>query len=448
MTLPDPLFAVLLVSGFVIVAVLFRLHCMRHGRLHVNPFLGLLGGVLYYVFTPCTAIGLFGDAIADLTVFEDYFTVTHANEVLAYTVALLAATTVGALLPQRLVALPARRRARPGPSVAARNSTASVPWLAFWIAFASLLMLSLSIREFLFAGYDERVLESDAVWAVRGTISSLYSMMVVCATAATFWSGGRPPRRSRLAIGLAFVLASLLLLSIGARLYVAMALISLMALVSSLQDGIRLRRFLPALLVMAALFAVVGTLRTGSIDSVGSVLLNMALEPLLTSLSLFTLLGDNPVIWLGKVHLFPGDFQAVLPSVLFPGKALLFDRLNDYGYDFQAPLGGYHLYFSTLINFGIIGSVALAVPFGFVLRRLGNAPLIPYRVAPVSAVFMTGAFMFTFFRDPFFISLVKNVFITGIVVPIVLVGLERARRVRRKRPDPSGPPAAAATIAA
>ena len=81
----------------------------------------------------------------------------------------------------------------------------------------------------------------------------------------------------------------MLLLSLGARLYVAMALLSLLALHSSRNDGISAMRLFVYLLMGVVAFGAIGVLRQTSLDGLASVGLNIALEPLLTSISLFTL---------------------------------------------------------------------------------------------------------------------------------------------------------------
>ena len=145
------------------------------------------------------------------------------------------------------------------------------------------------------------------------------------------------------------------------------------------------------------------------------------LEPLLTSLSLFTLISDNATIWIGKVHLFLYDFQALMPSILFPEKAKLFTRLEtDYGFIFEAPVGGFHLLFSALINFGVIGTVVLAIPFGIFIANLSGTPTKFNRLNALISIALTGTLVFTLFRDPFFISVVKNMIGMSILLPIFL----------------------------
>lgn len=423
------LYTLLLALNLAMMAGLFRTWCLRGGRVHINPVFGLLVGLSFYVLLPCTVTAFYGEELGSLTAFDHYFHLHNATVVMLFTTFLLGAVALGAAMARP------RRRTTP------RSATAVQPlpppripvatWLMFG-AYAGLVLLAFSIRSFLFMGYDESVLESDAVWAARGAMSSFYSLIYISACSIVIERGGSLSRPMRLGTALVFISSSVLLLSIGARLYVAMALISLLALYSRQSGGIPAARLLLVLLGGATAFGALGVLRSGSLTDLTMVAITVAIEPIMTSISLFTVLTDNPTIWLGKLHLFPGDFQAILPSFLFPEKAGLFERIGDYGYAYDAPIGGFHLYFSALINFGIIGSIALAIPCGYAIARLSRSARLA-RSAALTSIFLTGALTFTIFRDPFFISIVKNVFVMCVVVPWFL-SLNEPRRRRRKRP--------------
>jgi oligosaccharide repeat unit polymerase len=411
-----------------LMVVLFRTHCIQSGRIFINPVFGFLVGAAFYVLLPCTVIAYFGEDLAEITVYDNYLTLRNATSVMAFTLGILIAVFAGTRLVRRSPRSArdvANHRSAPTQS----NDTGAAVFLMFG-AYALFLLLTFSIREFLFVGYDESALGSDALWSARGAMSSSYSLICVsiCAIVVT--------RRSSMSAAMLrtmvfiFLSASLVLLSLGARLYVAMALVSLLAMHSFLRSGIRTARLISYLLIGAVLFGGVGVLRSSSLDGLASVLLNIALEPLLTSISLFTLITDNPTILLGKPHMFPAEFQAILPSFLFPDKAGLFDRLGEYGYVFEAPVGGYHLYFSALINFGILGSLLLAIPCGYALAHLSRRRHVTRRTTILASIFLTGALTFTVFRDPFFISLVKNVFVMAILVPRVITFVSPYRSAR------------------
>ena len=415
------MYSILLICCMALMALLFRTHCVRAGNIHINPVCGFLVGLTFYVLLPSSVVAYASEDIAEMTAYGYYFTATNATGVMAFTLVLLVAFWVGTHIPHRVS--PTRPRPVPTNGAPRRVVGINTSTLLLFGSFALLLVLAWSIRDSLFTGYQESTLENDAIGSAKGTISSLYSMMYVSTCAIVLLQRGAVPRALARAMIVVFVVASVILLSLGARLYVAMALLSLLALRSSLQGGIPVMRLLPYLLGGAAAFGTVGVLRSGSLSDLSSVVLNITLEPLLTSISLYTLVTDNPMILIGKVYMFAGDFQAILPSFLFPGKAGLFERLNDYGFVFEAPLGGFHLYFSSLINFGVLGTVVLAVFGGHALARLSRDPQSLRRSQNLTAIVLTGALVFTVFRDPFFISLVKNVLVMAILVPKVITGM-------------------------
>lgn len=412
------MYSVFLICCLALMAALFAERCTRGGRVHINPIFGLLIGTSFYVLLPCSVIAYAPESLAALTAYEDVLTPGNATTVMGFTTALLGATYLGTrLAPSLRRRIPCIGFAATSRRESLRNDSAT--YLLF-ASFAALLILAFSIRSFLFTGYDESSLESDAMWSARGAMSSFFSVIYL-SICAIFLRGGEALRwRSRIGAALIFLISSVILLSLGARLYVAMALLSMLGLTSMLRDGIPAARLAVYLLGGAAAFGSVGVIRSGSLTDLGSIALNIALEPILTSISLFTLLSSNPPILIGKLYMFAADFQAILPSFLFPAKSTLFERLNDYGYAFEAPVGGYHLYFSALINFGFIGSTLLAVPCGYWLGRLSLGRPFKRRSTALTAVFLTGAMTFTVFRDPFFISIAKNVLVMAIFLPLLM----------------------------
>ena len=415
------MYSALLLSCLVLMTALFKERCLRSGKVHINPIFGLLVGISFYVLLPCSVIAYFSNSLANITVYEDYLTLRNATNVMAFTFVLLIALWVGTRIAKPKASHPKRFRGLHAVPHQIVGSNAAA-YLMFG-SYALFLALAFSIRGFLFSGYDLSALQDDSVWSARGAMSSCYSLIYVSICATVLRSRSRLPTAMIWTMTLIFLSASVTLLSIGARLYVAMALLSMLALHSLLRGGIPATRLLFYLLAAVGAFGSIGVLRSASLTGLGSVLLNVALEPLLTSISLFTLLTDNSTILIGKFYLFPADFQAIIPSFLFPAKAALFDRLNDYGYVFEAPVGGYHLYFSALINFGLLGSVLLAVPCGYALARLSPNTRSLKRSTALTSIFLTGALAFTLFRDPFFISVVKNVFVMAILVPILITSI-------------------------
>ncbi|HEY5579875.1 MAG TPA: O-antigen polymerase [Rhodoferax sp.] len=415
---------------------IFKECCIRSGRVHVNPIFGLLLGISFYVLLPCSVIAYFGETLADLIVYTDELTLSNAIIVMAFTLALLIAFRLGIRWKKYF-----NSNSNSNSRVENRektqlnlNGNIVMPTVVLFGSFVLFSVLTFSIRAFLFTGYDESTLGSDSMWSARGTMSSFYSLIAVSISAIILRKNGKLSFFMASSVALIFLFSSVILLSFGARLYVAMALLSFLALYSLLNNGLSATRLLTCLLSAMAVFGSIGVLRSGSLNGIVSVVLNIALEPILTSISLFTLISNNPMILIGKFYLFPADFQAILPSFLFPAKSELFSRLADYGFVFEAPVGGFHLYFSALINFGFLGSIILAVPCGYILGRLSNRRLMVKASTALSSIFLTGALTFTIFRDPFFISIVKNVVIMSIFMPKLLTSFTLyGKRKKRSR---------------
>ena len=406
---------------------LLRGHAYARGKLQINPVFAVVAGTFYYVVLPCVIVRYFSDLVGGITVYDRYFTVENATFVTFFWALVLACLSLGL----RIADPTSRRRTRTSKSARDRRP-APTQWMfaTLCTAFVLLLLSAFSIRDSLFAGYDEFVLLDEAVWQARGTMSSLYSVMAVFQLGLLFRHGNASlARRTRLTMLLVFVVSSGLLLSMGARLYVVMAMLSAISLYSLRNGGIGGMRFFGVIIIGFTVFGGIGVLRAGALDGLTTILMNVATEPMLTSISMFSLITDNPLPWIGQPWMLPADFQAALPSLLFPGKALLFDRLSDYGYAFEAPLGGYHLIFSALINFGVLGTLFVAFLAGLALGRLARRQRgEPDRAMwTLCCVSLTGMLAFSIFRDPFFISVVKNVFVVSILVPWVVERLAQGR---------------------
>jgi oligosaccharide repeat unit polymerase len=414
-----------------IMLCMLRRHCFDQNRVHINPLFGLLMGSSYYIVLPCVFVGYFNELVSGITVYENYFTEHNAALVLVFWSLVLLSLNFG-LGSRSLSRYIHTHRPSPPP---VRQHVFVKKLVLFLYSGAILFMLSaLKIKDSLFLGYDQAILDNEAIWQVRGTMSSLYSVMAVLQLMLLFFHWQNPlSRLQKSMMFLVFFSSSILLLSMGARLYVIMALLSGLALYSQRHSGIKIRHLLFISSLGLLLFGTIGVLRLGSLDGVAAVLLNVVTEPILTSISAFSLITDNPVPLLGQPHLFPVDFQAVVPSFLLPGKDQLFERLKEYGYAFEAPLGGYHIVFSLLINFGVIGTVFLAFFVGKFLKQNHPNNLQKKIFQHISAAALTGMFAFSLYRDPFFIGVVKNTMLVSVIIPYALSRLACPSPVVRYR---------------
>ena len=70
-------------------------------------------------------------------------------------------------------------------------------------SYVLLLLLAFEIRDFLFIGYDESALGSEAVWSARGAMSSFYSLIYLSICAIVLCHRGLPTASMRNAMLLA-----------------------------------------------------------------------------------------------------------------------------------------------------------------------------------------------------------------------------------------------------
>jgi len=152
-----------------------------------------------------------------------------------------------------------------------------------------------------------------------------------------------------------------------------------------------------------------------------AVVLNLAGEPVFTSFSLVSFLGSNYIPWIEFPRFLVGDFVNLVPSAILTNKMDLFPDPTKAGFFFVSPMGAMSSWVSFIINFGLAGTVVVMVFIGFFLRRLlinAKSPIFRTQYLMCSSFLV-----FTFFRDPFSVSLVKNFFEFSIVVPLVCAHL-------------------------
>ena len=222
---------------------------------------------------------------------------------------------------------------------------------------------------------------------------------------------------------LGFFLISFLQLTMGGRLYFVSSLLLLASYRSVFFKKYSGGQLFAFALGAAVFGGAVGLLRLRSGVNVGAVVLNLAGEPVGTSFSLVSFLGSNQIPWVEFPRFLAGDLLNLVPSAVVGNKidfANKIDFLPDpikAGFYFVSPMGAMHSWVSFIINFGLAGTAVVMVFIGFFLRWLlmnAKSPIFKTQYLMCSA-FLT----FTFFRDPFSMSLVKNIFEFSIVMPLV-----------------------------
>ena len=217
---------------------------------------------------------------------------------------------------------------------------------------------------------------------------------------------------------LGYFLIAVLLLGMGERLYVMTSLLLLVAYRSVFFKKYTLPQLLAFVFGMAALSAVAGLIRLRASVDISSLILNLAFEPVFTAYSLISFLGSNHVPWIAFPKFLAGDFLNLVPTAVMGNKQDFLPDPTKAGYYFVSPLGALNSWVSFIINFGLIGTAFVMSFVGYLLgwlRKEATSPIVK------TQYLMCSAFMvFTFFRDPFSVSLVKNIFEFSLFAPLFL----------------------------
>jgi hypothetical protein len=207
------------------------------------------------------------------------------------------------------------------------------------------------------------------------------------------------------------ILGSSMMLLLGSRLYVASLVVMFAIYQTNFRARFKLKRMIAVGLLFVVFFGLVGTWREGS--SPTGVFSNVFVEPMLISLSLAHHLRYKGIAWINQPTQLISDLENLIPTVLMPQKYKLLKQPDAY-----RPLGGLHSFVSFNLYFGLLGTAAfwLLMPLGFryLRSRLSDT------LFATMYVMCSGWLTFSFFRNAFSISLVKNIFEQSIVIPFLI----------------------------
>jgi len=215
-----------------------------------------------------------------------------------------------------------------------------------------------------------------------------------------------------------YFLIALVLLGMGERLYVMTSFLLLAGYRSVFFKKYTLTQLLAAVIGMATLSALAGLIRLRANLDVTALLWNLAFEPVFTAYSLVSFLGFNHIPWVAFPRFLAGDFINLVPTSLMRSKLDMLPDPTRAGFYFISPLGALNSWVSFIINFGLIGTAFVMSFVGYFLcwlRKRATSPVVK------TQYLMCSAFMvFTFFRDPFSVSLVKNILEFSLFAPLFL----------------------------
>jgi hypothetical protein len=229
-----------------------------------------------------------------------------------------------------------------------------------------------------------------------------------------------------------YLVVAILILSLGGRLYFISSVVMLVSYITYIKGRFRLKTLLVGTLASLFIMGVIGSLRTGDRAGGG---LNMTeniqhsmLESLLSSLSLFGFLIGERFEFLNFPLYLISDFFNLIPTALYPNKKEFYMDPRDDGYFIYNPIGGLHTFISFMTNFGSIGSCLIIFCIGWYLSYLKGSRAKSLNLILYAMV--CGWLPFTFFRDPFIVSIVKNIF-EFTFLAVLLIGFISAIGVKK-----------------
>jgi hypothetical protein len=393
---------ILLFSAFLLPAIYAWRHSVDRGRIRIDHVALFSLGFIFYWVTPI-ACGFFLRAedmpLAWAALFDLRWIGPYLMAIVAIYAAFMAGDRCGAWIYR-----PKMCRPKMLPPSAVRPRSLSPQILALFSGGAFLIFLAeiAAHREELLAPYTTEVSLQIARGNVTAWVVLLGSILLL-----------RLSSRPRFTVlMLPFAAGAIFLVLIGSRLYVASFVLMFGVFRSLYVRPFSKNQIVIAAAALAALFGTVGALRVNS--SLADAGVNLLLEPVLTSISLVYFLSNDHLIWLAAPKYLLSDFSNLIPSALFPGKAALIQAPEVF-----SPLGALHSFVSFSFNFGLIGTAVfmflLPVGLHWIKARDGS-PL--YRTM---YVMLSGWLAFTFFRDPFSVSLVKTMFQHSILLPAAMV---------------------------
>jgi hypothetical protein len=391
---------ILLISAFLVPAVYACMRSADRGRVTIDHVTLFSLGFIFYWVTPIAA-GFLINADDMPTTWAALFDVRLTGPYLAVIVAIYAVFVAGDQFGIRAFRKQQLQPKRLSPQILGVLS--SGVFLVFLAEIAA-------HRVALFAPYTTDLSGQIA----RGNVTA----WVVLLGSLVFLRISSHLRFTMLI--LPFTVGALFLVVVGSRLYVASFILMFAAFRSLYIRPFRKKQVAIAGLFVVAIFGTVGALRVNS--SIADAGINVLLEPVLTGISLVYFLRYDHMAWLAAPKYLVSDFCNLIPSAVFPGKASLIKAP-----DFFSPLGALHSFVSFNFNFGLIGTAVFMflLPIGLRwIKARDGSPL--YRTM---YVMLSGWLAFTFFRDPFSVSIVKTMVQHSILLPTAIVAVVRLTEI-------------------
>ncbi len=378
---------------------------VSQGRVEINHVTTLTFGFLYYWITPLAVRILAPQVDFPLArvwsgLFREHLIAPYAASCIALYLCFMVGDTLGARWWRRRRA----ESARPVPTLALSLSTVFGCVLLLYSAYV--------VRADLFR---PTVPGANQVAAALGAVTACVVLLGCVALMFALQHPEAPWRRLLLSrYFLPAIIGSSMMLFRGSRLYVASLVVMFLIYQTQFRTRIKLKSVIAAFLVFAFLFGAVGTWREGS--SPTGAFFNVFVEPMLVSLSLVHHLRYKGIAWINQPTQLVNDLENLIPTVLMPQKYKLLKQPDAY-----RPLGGIHSFVSFNLYFGLLGTAAFWFLMPLLLQYLRSRQ--SDTLFATMYVMCSGWLAFTFFRNAFSLSLVKNILEQSIVIPFLIACL-------------------------
>lgn len=404
--------------------------CVKKNAIRLNGFLFFSIGFVYYWLIPSVLMYFLESSMPEELdlVFSRYSRISEDNKLLYVILSCIfyVLFAIGYSI--------ARGTSEKKNKIISKKSNAVVFFWSFMALLGVVLatVMALPISNYFFKAYDSSLFENyqdgvvqDAI--PRGTFIAATSILFILCFMRAVIKNGHLKKINKIIFDpymLIYYVFAILALSMGGRLYFVTNIIAIIIFFSVYFDlKIRLREFFLIGMMGAGVAALWGVLRAGGNFSFGNMLLNLAQEPLLTSVSAFAFLEDGKFPLLNFPIFLISDFTNLLPSSLFPEKIQYLLNPQDLGYEIYMPLGGLHIFVSLVINFGIVGAAFFFTCIGFLVGKFERSSMSVQAVTIYC--FVCSWLTFSLNRDPFSVSLVKNIFEISLLIPLILYLIQK-----------------------
>jgi len=299
------------------------------------------------------------------------------------------------------------------------------------ISFVYFLYMAYKAKSDLFKGYTENNGKTNYVGTMSALLLMIFSVYFIYSLKSqkkNFYKSFINP------LLVVYLISSIVLLGFGGRLYIVTSFVSLIVFMSTFYKPLH---YWKAAVITALGFlgiGIIGIWRIGMSFSILNGLQLISLESVFTSFSLVHFLDNYQIPIIKFPYPLLSSFINLIPTVLLPDKASMMIGLQDVGYEVFNPLGAVNAFMSFMCNFGYIGTCCFIAIMTVLLRYLkaNKSDLSQIIYSCISA-----NLAFTFFRDPFSASLIKNIFEFSFLVPLLLtifcsIQTNKGKLIRRK----------------